>query len=336
MWSKNMKQTDQDSVVVITGGSRGLGLALAEQWMVLGAKVVLIARDKEELDNARALLRHKLGLEARVLVCDVTNQGQVEKSLSTIFKKFGKLDVLVNNAGAISAGPFESMDSEDYEDLIVVHLNAAIYSTKAALPYFKKTGKGRIINICSIGGKVPVPHMGPYCASKFALAGFSETSSIELRKYGVTVTTVYPGLMRTGSPKQAVFKGDHEKEYAWFALSDHLPFLSMSAEKAAKQIIRASQQKKSQLILSLPAKLAVLSFSLSPHLYHMAMRAAVRLLPQSMDRQRFTGEQSRAWLDSQSWSHRLVKKQKALEKRFNQKDIMIEDFKFPLQGQIPG
>ena len=109
-----------------------------------------------------------------------------------------------------------------------------------------------------------VPHLLPYSASKFALVGLSKGLRSELRKDGILVTTVCPGLMRTGSPRNAEFKGKHREEYAWFSISDSLPFISINAERAAYQIIEATKEGRAALTISLPAKIAVLSDTLFP------------------------------------------------------------------------
>src|SRR5437764_2101577 len=121
----------------------------------------------------------------------------------------------------------------------------------------RRRHSGRIINITSIGGKVSVPHLLPYGASKFALVGLSEGLRAELARDGVVVTTVCPGLMRTGSPRNAFFKGRHRAEYTWFTLGDSLPGVSMSAERAARKIIEACRNGTAEVVLSLLAKSAV-------------------------------------------------------------------------------
>jgi short-subunit dehydrogenase len=130
----------------------------------------------------------------------------------------------------------------------------------------RRRGEGRIINISSIGGEIGVPHLVPYCASKFALNGLSQSMRAELVKDGVYVTTVCPGLMRTGSPRNALFKSQHRAEYAWFSIIGSMPFLSMSADRAAAQIIRASRYGRAKITLSIPAKLAVVANTLAPEL----------------------------------------------------------------------
>jgi short-subunit dehydrogenase len=124
------------------------------------------------------------------------------------------------------------------------------------LPAMRLRREGRIVNISSIGGKVAVPHLLPYCASKFALTGLSEGLRTELKKDGIYVTTVCPGLMRTGSPPNASFKGQHRLEYALFTLSDSTPLTAMHVRRAARRVVRACQRGESEVILSIQAKIA--------------------------------------------------------------------------------
>jgi short-subunit dehydrogenase len=151
------------------------------------------------------------------------------------------------------------------------------------LPEMQKRRQGRIINISSIGGKISVPHLLPYSVGKFALTGFSEGLRSEALKDNVYVTTVCPGLMRTGSPRNAHFKGNNEAEYAWFSISDSLPLLSMSAGWAARRIINASIRGDAEIVLSLPAKLAVKLHGLFPGLTTDALGLANNLLPSAPD-----------------------------------------------------
>src|SRR5690349_17134153 len=136
-----------------------------------------------------------------------------------------------------------------------------------------------IVNISSIGGKVSVPHLVPYSASKFALVGLSKGLRAELMKDGIKVTTVCPGLMRTGSPRNADFKGQDQFEYAWFSISDALPLLTVSAEYAARQIVRACKRGDAELVISVPAKIAVLFDALFPEAMSQMLALTNRLLP---------------------------------------------------------
>jgi short-subunit dehydrogenase len=139
--------------------------------------------------------------------------------------------------------------------------------------------RGRIVNVSSIGGLIGVPHLLPYAASKFALTGLSEGLHAELAREGIVVTTVCPGLMRTGSPRHAWFKGDHAAEYRWFAAADSLPLLSMSAERAAARIFDALSAGEAFVILGLPAKLAARVHGIAPGLVDRALALANRWLP---------------------------------------------------------
>ena len=168
--------------------------------------------------------------------CDVTNAADVENMVNQVRGRFGKIDVLVNNAGTIQVGPLEVMKREDFEHAMKAHFWGPLNTILAVLPEMRERQDGRIVNISSIGGKIAVPHLVPYSASKFALVGLSKGLFTELRKDGIVVTTVCPGLMRTGSPRNANFKGKHRDEYAWFSISDSLPVTSIKAERAARSL----------------------------------------------------------------------------------------------------
>jgi short-subunit dehydrogenase len=156
------------------------------------------------------------------------------------------------------------MTIDDYRDSINTHFWGPYFATMAVLPSFQRRRHGRIVNISSIGGKISVPHLVPYSVGKFALTGFSEGLRSELLKDNIYVTTVCPGLMRTGSPRNAFFKGNNEAEYAWFSISDALPVISTSAKRAARRIVNACLRGEAEVVLSLPAKIAVKLHGLLP------------------------------------------------------------------------
>ena len=147
------------------------------------------------------------GPVAAAFPCDLRDRDQVRKLFRQVRERLGPIDVLINNAGVIEVGPAETMTLEDYQDAMATNFWAPLYAILEALPEMRQRRQGRIVNIASVGGKVSVPHLLPYCASKFALVGLSEGLRAELAKDGVVVTTVCPGLMRTGSPRNATFKG---------------------------------------------------------------------------------------------------------------------------------
>jgi NAD(P)-dependent dehydrogenase (short-subunit alcohol dehydrogenase family) len=264
--------------VLITGGSRGLGLVMAREFLREGARVAICARDEEELEYANAELQ-QLSSEVLAVTCDLTNQAQVEEMVDLVRLRLGKIDVLVNNAGIISVGPVEVMTLEDYQKAMETHYWGALYTILAVLPEMRTRREGRIINISSIGGKISVPHLVPYCASKFALVGLSEGLRAELMKDGIVVTTICPGLMRTGSPRNATFKGQHRAEYTWFSISDSLPLTSISATRAARRIVKACKRGEAEVVLSIQAKLAVTVQGLFPGLTADMLGLVNHLLP---------------------------------------------------------
>ena len=267
-------------VVVITGGSRGLGLIMARELAEEGARLVLVARDEEELGRAADDLRANLAsVEVLTIAADVRKRHDAERAIAQALERFGRVDVLVNNAGIIQVGPLDHMKLSDYEDAMNTHFWGPLYMVLAALPHMRQRGEGRVVNISSIGGKIAVPHLVPYCASKFALAGLSEGLRAELINEGIVVTTVCPGLMRTGSPVNAMFKGKRPQEYAWFAISDSLPLASIDANRAARQIIAACRHGEAELVITLQAKIAVLAHEIAPELFADAMALMNRLLP---------------------------------------------------------
>jgi len=287
--------------VLITGGSRGLGLVLARELAREGARLSICARDPRELERARTDLAGR-GAEVLAFPCDVTDMTQVQEWVRLSEDHFGGVDVLVNNAGVIQVGPVEVMTLADYEEAMRTHFWAPLYTTLAVLPSMRRRRQGRVVNISSIGGKIGVPHLVPYSASKFALVGLSEGLRAELGKDGIVVTTVCPGLMRTGSPPNAIFKGQHRAEYAWFSISDSLPVSTIQAERAARQIIAGCKRGDAEVILSIQAVVAIKFHQLFPELSADIRGMVNRLLPGAggIGRRRAKGRDSQSEL-SPSW-----------------------------------
>jgi len=268
-------------VVVITGASRGLGLVIARQLAAEGARLCLLARNEEEL--VRAAEQFPPDTDVMTVRCDIRRRADVRAAVDAIVDRWGTVDILINNAGVIQVGPLEHMTTGDFENAMATHFWGPLHLMFEIVPSMRRRGFGRIVNISSIGGRVAVPHLAPYCASKFALSGLSDAVRTELDQYGIRVTTVSPGLMRTGSPVNASVKGNHEAEYAWFAISDSLPGLTVSAENAARQIIDACRYGDPELTITLPAKLAIIANHLAPGAVANAMIAANSLLPGPSD-----------------------------------------------------
>jgi len=281
LWRRRKTYSFSDKVVVITGGSRGLGLAMAREFGLRGARLALISRKPEELELAAINLGQRGVREVTTWPCDVRDTEEARRTLEAIARRHGRLDVLVNNAGTILVAPLETMTPEDFEDALNIHFWAPYHLMMAALPHLRQTQGGRIVNISSVGGRVAVPHLAPYCASKFALAGLSDAFRTELAKEDISVTTVSPGLMRTGSHVNAWFKGDRAKEFTWFSLGAAMPFLSMNASRAARQIVDAVGRGQPELTITFQARLAIAAQAVFPNLTAKILKLTNALLPKA-------------------------------------------------------
>jgi short-subunit dehydrogenase len=275
-----------NKVVLITGASRGLGLALAEAFGKRGARLVLTARDPWELERARHTLVDREAAatvdDVLTVAADLRQAEEAKHVVTSAMERFGRVDVLVNNAGVITVGPVENQRNEDFHDVMDSNFFTAVHCTLAALPEMLRRSEGTIVNICSIGGKIAVPHLLPYTASKFAAVGFSEGLHAELRSKGVHVLTVCPGLMRTGSHLSALFSGDAEREYRWFSFSANMPGMSASAAAAARRIVRAVVARETEIAITPQAAVAARLASVAPEAVAVAMSLVNRLLPDAV------------------------------------------------------
>ncbi|TWT78042.1 putative ketoacyl reductase [Posidoniimonas polymericola] len=266
-------------VAIVTGGSRGLGLVLARRLVEQGARVAICARTEADLDAAREELT-AMGGDVLAVRCDVRDQHDVERMVDQVRDHFGDIDLLFNVAGVIQVGPLEEMTKDEFELAMQTNCWGTLHTVLAVLPTMRRSGWGRIVNIASLGGKRAVPHMLPYSASKFAVVGLSNGLRTELLEHGIYVTTACPSLMRTGSPRNAIFKGQHRKEYAWFSIGDSLPLVSMSAESAAEQILDACQNGRGEVIIRGVANLGVALQSALPGVTRAALGVVAGLLPE--------------------------------------------------------
>ena len=267
-------------VVFISGGSRGLGFALAREFLRHGCRVALCARDSGELERAVGKLEahgHVFAVPA-----DLTEAGAAAAAIAAVRERWQRVDVLVynaHNAGVMQPGPWEQATEEQFRAAMDLHCWAALRLAQAVLPEMIARGEGRIVNISSIGGLVPVPHMLPYTTSKFALTGLSLGLAAEVRRHGVRVTCVCPFLMRAGSQERVQITGQHQRVFAWFAALGNLPGLSTSASHAARSIVRACRHGDAQVVLSLPGKLAALAQGVAPSTVNAVLGTAARALP---------------------------------------------------------
>ena len=255
-------------VVVVTGGSRGLGLAIARQFGRNGAHLVLAARNTEALQSALGSL-HREGAIANehtalIVPCDVTKPDDCAHLIEQAIERYGRVDVLINCAGMIDVAPFQDQPLSAFEQAMQVNFFGALHTIQAVLPHLQRQGNGNIVNIASVGGKIAVPHMLPYVASKFALVGFSEGLHAELSGTDIRVTTVCPGLMRTGSHGNAKFGGNSQAEYDWFSLGAMLPGASASSTSAARQIYNATVDGAAEITITPQAWLGARIVGLAP------------------------------------------------------------------------
>lgn len=288
--SLRKKISRRTETVLITGGARGLGLAIATEYAKRGAELVLCSRTKADLASAKLQLQKLTKKKIHTIVCDVSRRDEVDRMIEEIRREFGRLDAVVNDAGVIAASPLENITMEDFETALGSNLWGMIHVSFAALPLLACAPKGRILNITSVGGVVPVPHLLPYTTSKFAAFGFSMGLGSSLRKHGVSVTTGVPFLMRTGSYLHADFKGDRKNEYRWFAKLSTLPLLTVSAGKAARSLVAACESRSTFVTVGWPVRIAQIAFTLFPASVSRMMGLVERILPTLDTGESKTGE----------------------------------------------
>jgi NAD(P)-dependent dehydrogenase (short-subunit alcohol dehydrogenase family) len=267
-----------DKVVLVCGASRGLGRAIAREAAGRGARVAICARSQEGLEDARSELSSR-GFDVYAERCDLRSMPQVLALVSNVTARLGPIDVVVANAATISVGPFEATTESDFDEAMESIYKTSLHAALAVAPRMRQRRRGTIAFVTSIGGKIGVPHLAPYSAAKFAEVGLAEALRAELAKDGVHVLTIVPGLMRTGSHLHGRFRGDPRREYAWFAASAIAPLLSIDADRAARRIVTAIERGASELVFTLPARLASRLHGLFPGPFRELLGIAARLLP---------------------------------------------------------
>jgi NAD(P)-dependent dehydrogenase (short-subunit alcohol dehydrogenase family) len=248
----------RDKVALISGGSRGLGLVLARHICDQGGNVALLARDPEELARAKTDLNARGG-KVLTVECDLLDRDQIQAAVRKVIDHFDRIDILINNAGIIEVGPLDHMTREDYDRAMKLHFWAPYELVSRIVPEMRLWGGGRI--------------------------------RAELARDNIQVTTVAPGLMRTGSHVNAKFKGKHDAEFAWFSAGAGAPLISMDADRAARKIVAACRRGQPSLTLTFGARGAIAGNALFPNLTGYAMKIVNRFLPDAADK---SGEQSRA------------------------------------------
>lgn len=240
----------KDKVVIITGGSSGIGKALAESFSKNGSKVLITGRSKDDLLVAQQSLKTK-GLEVAIFQADVSLENDNRLMVEEALRLFGQIDVLINNAGISMRALFEEFDLQAFKKVMDINFYGAVFATKYALPHIIKS-KGSIVGISSINGKRSTPARSAYSASKFAMEGFLETVRTEVMKRGVHVLVASPGFTASNIRKRSLTKdgtpqGDSPRKEQEM----------MTSEEVADRIYKAVVNRKRDLVLTTKGNLAV-------------------------------------------------------------------------------
>lgn len=265
---------------LVAGGSRGLGLLVAAELAERGFHVEVCARDAEELERGASMLADR-GLRIGTTVCDVTSADEVDDWVAATADPERPTTVAIHVAGVIQVGPAEVAGVEVFDQCLDIMARGPVHLSLAVLPGMRERGHGRIGIVSSVGGVVSVPHLVPYSTAKFAAAGLGQGLHAELSGTGVTVSTILPPLMRTGSHLHAQFVGQPEKEFAWFGPSASAPVLTLAPEKAARRIVAGVLAGRPIVGLSWMTHLALRVHGLAPATTVRAAGLAGRLLPRA-------------------------------------------------------
>ncbi|HVM89700.1 MAG TPA: SDR family oxidoreductase [Puia sp.] len=238
----------KDKIIVITGGSDGIGRALIDVLVPLGAKIATCARNYDKLYNLQLQYPHVL---LHTMACDVSNETECKRFMDSVLEEFGRIDILINNAGISMRSLFNDVDVDVMKKVMDVNFFGAVYCTKYALPSIMEN-KGTVVGISSTAGYRGLPGRSGYSASKFALQGWLEALRSEMTGSGVNVMWVSPGFTASNIRNAALNeKGEAQGE------SPLDESKLMSAEACAIHIIKAIEKRKRTLILTSTGKLAV-------------------------------------------------------------------------------
>ena len=260
-----------DRVVLITGASRGIGAELARQFAAAGARVVLVARDRERLELVADECRQRGG-EALVVIGDVSVEAECRHVVDAAVLQYGALDILVNNAGIGASGRFEEVtDLTIFETLMRVNYLGSVWCTAHALPHLKRS-RGRLVAISSLTGLVGVPKRSAYAATKHAMAGFFDSLRIELADSGVSVTVVYPGFVLSEINVHALAPDGRpfgERAHKRTRIE------SMPTDECGRLILRATARRDRDLVMTWRGRAGRLLKLISPTLVDRLARRTI-------------------------------------------------------------
>ncbi len=244
----------KDKVVLITGASSGIGRASAIQFAKKGANIILVSRSQEKLDQVDEELK-KLNVSTFVYVCDVSDKSQVKKMSETVLEKYGTVDILVNNAGFAIYGSISKLPIEEIESQMETNYFGMIYCIKNFLPSMIEKKSGHIVNVASVAGSFGLPGIASYCATKFAMLGFSEGLKHELKGTGIGVTVVSPIMVRTNF-------FDHK---SFEKMPKYSP-TTLSAETVGKAVLKAANSPRLEIIVPSIVRIVVWIKTTFPYL----------------------------------------------------------------------
>jgi NAD(P)-dependent dehydrogenase (short-subunit alcohol dehydrogenase family) len=265
-------------VVMITGGGRGLGRQIAEEVAQQGAKLAICGRDAEEIAEATAALRAQ-GTEVLGAPCDAADPDQVNAFVQRVIDRFGRIDVLVNNAGQGFVGPFSALRAEHMEDAMRNIFWVQYYPTMAVVPHMRWQGFGRIVHISSIGGKMPVPHLASYTAAKHAVTGWAHTIGAELAADNIHVSVITPPPLRDGAPLFGWYNGQREQEFLWFSAMANAPLMSSNPRRVARVVGDAARHGDADRAVTAFSWLASRAHALAPNFMSKLFSLYASMLP---------------------------------------------------------
>lgn len=248
----------REKVVFITGASSGIGAAAARAYAKAGAHVVCAARRTDRLDELVRELERK-GHEALAVTCDVRDERSVREAVEQAVRRFGGLDVLVNNAGVGLYGPVAELTAETLHENFDINVYGVLRCIQAALPYIRRRGGGQIVNVSSVLGFRALPGMGGYSASKFALNALTESMRIELKPEKIDVVLVAPGITETEFRTSAMTTSGKRETRA--------PSKPMTAEQVAAAMVKASRKREREVLLTLSGRAMVEINRFAPKLF---------------------------------------------------------------------
>jgi len=260
-----------DRVAVVTGAAGGIGRATSVALAKEGCHLALCDVNAAGLDETAALAREH-GRTVTTHIVDVSNKERMRAFAEEVVAQHGGVNILVNNAGVTVAAPFENHSLEDFEWIVGINLWGVIYGCKFFLPYLQKADEAHIVNLSSLFGLLGVPSQTSYCATKFAVHGFSEALWVELRDQGIGVTSVHPGGVRTDIAKSARTTSSAQKSLA----IDIIERFSVTPEHCAKLIVSAIKKNKMKQMVTRETHMIFAAKRLAPQLPQRVMVGGYR------------------------------------------------------------